>query len=293
MVKRSLTNNIVIKKKKSPKKITKSPISDKYNDYISKNKNEKKNEMNMIVDKLSTENIKEIILSKTEGPITESKINNFKKNPNNYITLDELKNFNFNEKKVNIFKESKKFKKIIKSPKSKKSKQKDPKDINLIEENIKQLKTTKLNENKNLQKPSPKKQDPKASPKKQYPKPSPKKQDPKASPKKQYHKPSPKQTKSPKTKKQTKLSPKKSSPKQIKPSHIKRTNKKSLNNLEKKKIEDKIKLLEKKLDEIEKKDDKNIKNELKKQGFKTKGKTPKRLRDIYLLAQNEFNIKHE
>ena len=49
----------------------------------------------------------------------------------------------------------------------------------------------------------------------------------------------------------------------------------------------------KKLDEIEKKDTKNIKKELKQKGFETKGKTPKRLRDIYLLAQNEFNIKHE
>ena len=60
---------------------------------------------------------------------------------------------------------------------------------------------------------------------------------------------------------------------------------------EKQKIKDKIKLLEMKLDEIEKKDNKNIKKELKQKGFNTKGKTPKRLRDIYLLAQNEFNIK--
>ena len=67
MVKRSLTNNIVVKKKKSPKKITKSPFSQKYNDYISKNKHDKKNEMKEMINKLSKENIKEIISKKTDG----------------------------------------------------------------------------------------------------------------------------------------------------------------------------------------------------------------------------------
>ena len=115
MAKKSITNNIVVKKKKSPKKINKSPISEKYNDYISKNKYDKNNEMKLIIDKLSDENIKEILLNKTDGTDIKSKIIQFKKNPNTYLTLDELKNFNFNEKKVNIFKETKTFKKITKN----------------------------------------------------------------------------------------------------------------------------------------------------------------------------------
>jgi len=286
MVKRSLTNSIVIKKKnkverKSPKK---SPISENFKKYLNKDKNDKekkRTQMNELIDKIPKHKLDKLINKRIDGKDINEKYKQIKENPEIYFTIEELSGM-IERKKISIDSKNtpknipKGSIKIINQKKKNKFTRKKPskvKDINEIEENIK-----KQNEKREIVKEIKKEL------KKQTPKKNPKK-----TPKQKQKKQNPKQT--PKQKKKTPTNSKK---------NLKRSNKKSNKNsknvnIKQKKITEKeVLIIDKHIKSIRSKKTDDIKKELEKDGIKVSGKSKRLLKDIYLYSKIcGINIKHE